>query len=90
MYMDKVFVLAIEWTIDYESDHNVSVFATRELAHDFMIKDYENFCHNCFDNWTEHGDDRDAAWCFMEGDYSANHCTWTIHEEEIITGKEGE
>ena len=87
--MDKVFVLVAEWAIDYESDHRVAVFATQELAHDEMVRDYENFCSE-FDYWENRKIGTDAAWCFMEGDYSSNHCAWQIHEEEIITGKEGE
>ena len=80
----KVFVLAIEWAIDYESDHKVAVFATHELAHDEMVRDYENFCSE-FDEFDIREINEDAAWCYLDGEYSSNHCAWQIHEEEVVT-----
>lgn len=79
---EKVFVVLIEWSIDYEQDARVIVCKTKEKAQEEMRTDYENFIKE-FDNYDECSIGDTHASASIEGDWSANHCSWQIKEEEV-------
>lgn len=82
----KVIVLTSEWSIDYESDYLIKVFAAdkMDLAKAEMKKDFENFQRE-FSDWDEFAIDEQYACASVQGEYSSNHCTWDIREMEVIT-----
>jgi hypothetical protein len=47
-----------------------------------MRTDYENFIKE-FDNYDECSIGDTHASASIEGDWSANHCSWQIKEEEV-------
>lgn len=81
----KIFVLTIEWSVDYEQGKSVDVFTTLKKAQSEMKKDYKKCCSE-FKQMDEHyfSPKGMSAEINESSDYTRNHIDWRIWEKTIV------
>ena len=85
----KVYLLVHNFAFDGTPDTNIEAYATKQLAQDAMVKDYNDLEKEyrksyddqmvCYEEPSE-----DGACIYIDGDYNEKHDDWTIVETKII------
>lgn len=78
--MDKIFIVVVEWSVDYENDTQVRAFKSEDKAKEWMRKDYEQFMvENPADGTFDEGEFGETYSYRQEsGDWTRNHCSWEV------------
>lgn len=78
--MDKVFIVVVEWSVDYETDTKVKAFKNEDNAKAWMREDYKQFMNeNPADETFDEGELGETYSYRQEsGNWSRNHCSWEV------------
>lgn len=81
--MEKVYVLVVDWSYDYDMDSDVYVFDTLKAAQDAMEREFVNFGGD--KNLFSEKDFCETYASYSEdGDWTRNHIAWTIYERDVL------
>ena len=85
--MEKVYVLTVDWSIKFETGHDVQVFQSRDKAIEQLKVEFASACIDM--NHIEEPaieDDIETSGCFSvyeDGSYCENHIDGAITEQEV-------
>ena len=78
--MDKIFIVVVEWSVDYEHDTQVRAFKSEDNAKEWMRHDNEQFMiENPADGIFDEGEIA-VTYAYRQeyGDWERNHCSWEV------------